>query len=122
MADLQKQHDLSIQCYEGRKECMQALKDIAVFRSMLKAQMTNPSSAVADKLNKQDEQAKQLENTVQGSQEPSLGRLNNSFTSLFNVLQDNDMPPTTQTVSAVAEAQKQLQLLRTKWNELKNKK
>jgi photosystem II stability/assembly factor-like uncharacterized protein len=120
--DLQKQHDLSIQCYEGRKECMQALKDIAAFRNMLKGQMTNPLSAVADKLNKLDEQAKQLENTAQGSQELSFGRLNNSFTSLFNVLQDNDIPPTTQTVSAVAETQKQLQLLRAKWNELKNKK
>jgi len=122
LVDLQKQHDLSMQCYEGRKECMQALKDIAAFRNMLKGQMTNPSPTVADKLNKLDEQAKQLENTAQGSEELSFGRLNNSFASIFNVLQDSDMPPTMQTVSAVAEAQRQLQLLRAKWNELKNKK
>jgi hypothetical protein len=63
-----------------------------------------------------------LENAAQGRQDPSFGRLNNSFASIFNVLQDNDMPPTTQAISAVAEAQKQLQLLRVRWNELKNKK
>jgi photosystem II stability/assembly factor-like uncharacterized protein len=121
VADLQKQHDLSIQCYEGRKECMQVLKDITSFRNMLKEKMTN-SPAATDNLNKLDEQAKQLESAAQGSQEPGFGRLNNSFTSLFNVLQGSDMPPTSQTIAALTEAQKQLQLLRIKWTELKNKK
>lgn len=70
VAALQKQHDLSLQCYEARKKCM--------------AMMSS------------------------GNQDLALARLSNGFASLFNILQESDMAPTQQTVSAAAELQKQL--------------
>jgi photosystem II stability/assembly factor-like uncharacterized protein len=108
--DLQKQHDLSVQCYEGRKKCMEILNEIRAYRSTLRSE---------DSLNKKDQQAAALENTPQGSQEPSFGRLNNNFASLQNILQDTDMLPTIQTIKAVADAQKELNELVKGWNELK---
>jgi hypothetical protein len=122
VADLQKQHDLSLQCYEGRKECMKILEDIRLYRLMLRSQMTNPPVTVADELNKKDKAAKELENTPQGSNEPSFSRLNNAFASIFNILQDSDRPPTTQAIAALAETQKQFSELKKKWMDLKAKK
>ena len=121
VADLQKQHDLSLQCYEGRKKCMEILKEIRAFRSQLKSQLTDATSSVTEKLGPLEKQAGQLENTPQNSQEPSFGRLNSAFGSLFNVLQENDMPPTSQAITGVADSQKQLQQLLMKWKELKSK-
>ncbi|HMK26140.1 MAG TPA: hypothetical protein VK483_08930 [Chitinophagaceae bacterium] len=118
-ADLQKQHNLSVQCYEGRKECMKILEEIRLYRLMLRGQMTNPPVTVADVLNKKDKSAREMETTPQGSNEPSFGRLNNSFASIFAVLQDSDRPPTTQVIAALAETQKQLAELKTKWAALK---
>ena len=121
VADLKKQHDLSLLCYEGRKQCTELLKEIHQFRSMLQSQLTSAEIQVVEKLGPLEKAAGLLENTVQGSQEPSFSRLTNTFATIFNTLQDNDWPPTTQAIAAATEAQKQLQLLKTKWNELKVK-
>jgi hypothetical protein len=74
-----------------------------------------------DSLSKKAEQLNALENTPQGSQEPSFGRLNNNFAALQNILQDADVPPTVQTLNAVADQQRQLADLIKKWNDLKMK-
>ena len=121
LADLKKQHDLSLQCYEGRKKCIDLIEEIHQFRAMLRSQLTNAEIHVAEKLGPLEKAAGLLENAVQGSQEPSFSRLTNTFASIFNTLQDNDWPPTTQAIAATTEAQKQLQVLITKWNALKVK-
>jgi hypothetical protein len=61
LQDLQKQHDLSIICYEGRKKTMD--KSPALYRK---------------------------------------------FTALFDILEQTEMPPTTQVINAVLAAQKEL--------------
>ena len=88
---------------------------------MLRGQMTNPPVTVADELNRKDKQAALLENNPPGSNDPSFRRMNNSFASIFGLLQDSDQPPTTQAVTALAETEKQLQELIAKWNALKRK-
>ncbi len=112
IGDLQKQHDLSLQCYEGRKKCMEVLNEIRAYRVVLKSQ---------DSLNKKDERLAALENSAPDSREPSFGRLNTNFAVLQNILQDADVRPTTQTIQAVAETQKQLTELLKKWNDTKSK-
>jgi len=114
VTSLQQQHDLSLQCYAARKECMNILDEIRSFRSNLKNQITN-----ADELNKKDKALRELESTPQGSTEPSFGRLNTGFASVFNVLQDSDMPPTTQMINAVKELNQQMAILKKKWEDLK---
>jgi len=113
-AILQQQHDLSWQCYAGREECMKILEDIHSYRSNLKTQFSN-----SDELNKRDKLARELESTPQGSTEPSFGRLNNGFASVFNALQDSDMPTTTQMINTVKELNQQMIVLKKKWAQLK---
>jgi photosystem II stability/assembly factor-like uncharacterized protein len=108
VADLQKQHDLSLVCYQSGKKCVDALQEIR----NRKLSLTSLDSAKIRQLT-------ELENMPQGSQAPSFGRLNSNFAAIQNILQETDMPPTTQTIAAVHEAQKQLTDLLKKWNELK---
>ncbi len=96
-AALQQQHDLSLQCYEGRKECMKILEEISQY-----------------KLKAQNQLVKEIETSKAG-----FSRLMNSFASVHAALQDSDMPPTTQQINAVKELQQQLNELKKKWNELK---
>ena len=117
--DLQTQFDLSLQCYNGRKECMSILEDIRLYRLKLKGQLTNAVPKVADELNKKDKQARELESSPFGSTEPSFGKLNNGFASIFGALQDSDMSPTTQMINTVKELNQQMIVLKKKWEELK---
>lgn len=119
VADLQKQHDLSVQCYEGRKECMKILEEIRMYRAMLRGQMTNPPNNVANELGKKDKAARELENNPPGTNDPSFSRVNNGFASVFGALQDSDMSPTNQMISAVKELRAQLDTLKKKWAALK---
>jgi len=112
VADLQQQHDLSMTCYEGRKKAMAALTEIAQLRQHVKG-VANAKDL--------DAQAAALQNQPRGSKTPSLGRLENTFAALLNVLHEADVQPTSQTVAAVSEAQAQLQQLLPVWDVLKKK-
>jgi photosystem II stability/assembly factor-like uncharacterized protein len=119
VANLQQQHDLSLQCYNGRKECMKIIEEIRWYRSQLKNQLTALSPPTVNELNKKDKIARELENSPQGSTEPSFGRLSGGFASVFGALQDSDMPPTTQMINAVEELNRQMIDLKKKWEEIK---
>ena len=128
MADLQKQHDLSLQSYEMRKQCMELVKDVHAFRVGLQSQLTSAERSVAERLGPLERQAGALEGAQAtgfggggGQQEPSFNRLNSSFASLFNVLQESDRPPTTQALQTFNELKKQFDELVKKWEELKSK-
>jgi photosystem II stability/assembly factor-like uncharacterized protein len=121
-ADLQKQHDLSVQCYEGRKKCMEILNEIRRSRQELKTKITNMDSVAAKSFRDLDFLLLSLETDRPGSSDPTFSRVGNTFASLMNILQDNDMPPTAQTISAVKEAQTQLSELLKKWNQVNSTK
>ncbi len=121
LAGLQKQNDLSMICYEGQKKCIDILHAIDAYRLAIKSQVTNTPASAADQLNKKDQELAALENTPRGSNEKSFGQLNGIFASLRGSLQNADMPPTSQVIRAVNDAQKQLNDLTKKWNELKPK-
>jgi photosystem II stability/assembly factor-like uncharacterized protein len=92
--ELQLQHDLSLQCYERRKDCMGMLKEMRALQS------TQP-------------EVKQLTDSV--------SRLNNSFAGTFSSLQDSDWPPTSQMVNSVTELNKQFARFQKEWSVLKEK-
>ena len=118
---LQKQHDLSLLCYERRKELTALIKEIHAFRVGLQSQLTNAPNTVAEKLGPMEKEAGQLENTPQGSQEPSFGRIAAGYSSVFSILQNSDWPPTSQTIAAAAELEKQYNALMAKWKILNKK-
>ena len=107
--DLKLQYDLSVQCYNARKECMNILNEIRAYKAKLQGDQNTPAF----------KEINSLETTLPGANEPSFSRLNTSFASLFNVLQDSDTPPTAQVISAAKELQQQFILLKKKWEALK---
>ena len=107
--NIQLQYDLSYQCYVARKECMKILDEIRIYRARFAGDQNTPAI----------KEVTLIENSPQGSTEPSFSRLNNSFASLFNVLQDSDMPPTTQMIANIKEAMKAFNELKMKWEKLK---
>jgi len=106
--DLQTQHDLSLQAYNRRMQVLQILDEISILKTKTKQQ------PIIDTLNL-------LQNGTGTSQETGFAQLNASFSSLHNLLQDSDMPPTTQMISAMKEANAGFQKLIQKWNEMKRK-
>jgi photosystem II stability/assembly factor-like uncharacterized protein len=104
LADLQKQHDLSLHCYEYRKQIMEILAATNKLHQQLKELMTKPGQLPANQLKELDSHITAMENTATGSQEWGLNRLNNAFGSLLNILQDTDMPPTSQAQDGVMQA------------------
>ncbi len=119
LADLQKQHDYSLKCYQGRIQCRAILEEIKVYRSALKAKMKIASPEEVEKLAEMEKEAGLLESAAPGSRDSSFSRLNSAFAGLLDLLQDSDWPVTTQAAAAITEAQKQLQELVEKWNALK---
>ena len=99
VAALKQQHDLSLTVYEGRKQVL----------SMQQEAKTMATQA------KTDEQKKALAAT-----QTSLAGLNRTFNGLFGVLQDTDMPATTQAIAAVSQAQVSLKKAVQEWANLKN--
>ncbi|ADB37623.1 WD40/YVTN/BNR-like repeat-containing protein [Spirosoma linguale] len=96
---LKQQHDLSVIVFEGRKSVMALQKEAQDFkgRSMTDTQKKTFST---------------LQMTLNG--------LNRAFSSLFGTLQDADMPPTTQAVAAVKEAQSVFGKLVGEWKAWKS--
>lgn len=108
---LQQQHDLSFTCYQGRINAVKAIEEISEARKQLK----ELSVGNVKNIQPLDEQAASLQGNA------GFEKISNSFTGLFYILQDADMAPTTQTILAVSDSQKQLNQLQAKWNALKNK-
>ncbi len=120
-ADLQKQHDLSYQCYEGVKQCKEILSDIEAIRKQLQSKIKNASSTEAENMVSWEKEAGLLENSLAGASEPGFSRLNKTFSKMLDILQDADLSPTEQTASALVETQEHLRQLIAKWNTLKAK-
>ena len=85
-SDLQLQHDLSLLCYHNTLKCMDALNEIAA---------------------KKDENMNALRKDFELCKE--------SFSTLFNCLQESDMSPTKQVIASVKETEHGFELLWGKW-------
>ncbi len=118
--DLKKQLDLSLQCYEGRRRTMEALKELHSFRMQLAGRILSSNEPVTAPLKALDGEADSLETTPAGSHRDSFNSLNNAFAELFNTLQGADMPPTARTTTGVKNAWASLKKIEAKWDNWKN--
>ena len=119
-ADLKVQHDLSVQSYEGRQQAMAVLSEIKDLKLNIKGLLANSKVPETDKLKALESKLSTLENTLQGNTEPSFSRLESAFSSVYNILHDTDMPPTSQTISAANENIAKMKTLMAQWNALKS--
>ena len=111
---LQQQHDLAVICYQGRLKGTKINEQITVARNSLKQIQPGNNSITKNDFSWDEQLA-----TLQGN--TGIEKINRSFAGLHGILEDVQMPPTTQTIMAVAATQKQLQDLESKWTGLKNK-
>ncbi|HNG63697.1 MAG TPA: hypothetical protein PLK54_08075, partial [Ferruginibacter sp.] len=87
--ELTTQHDLSLLCYNHMKQCIDALKE---------TETTGETAA---------ELRKELNSSLR------------NFGSIQNILQDSDLPPTTQAIAAAREAEKAFAVTWKKYMSLK---
>jgi photosystem II stability/assembly factor-like uncharacterized protein len=125
MADLQKQHALSMDCYEGRLTARASMEAITAARKMLQDKIEKAGANVADlKILEQEVAALDgARRSRRAAAEPSasFGSVEASFAGLFGNVHHTEMTPTTQTIAAVKQTKDQLILLVNKWTALKNK-
>ncbi len=97
-AALKQQHDLSLMVYEARKQVLLMQQEARTMVAQAKTDEQKTSLVAAQN---------------------SLAGLNRTFSGLFGVLQDTDMPATTQAITAVGQAQVSLKKAVQQWADLK---
>ena len=121
LTDLQLQHDLSLMSYQYRLQTINILNELAVLRKKIKEKLPDATGSAITDLTTCDAQSAALENSPQGSQQQSFGKLIGSLSSVFNNLQESDMPATSQTTAAAKQAEQSFKKLWTKWLEVRKK-
>jgi hypothetical protein len=116
LADLQIQHDLSVRCYEYRKQTMAFLQETGKLHEQVRTLLPKASGLVADQLKDMDNKVAELENATQ---QPGFNRINNTLGALLNTLHETEMPPTLQATNAVAETGNRMRSLAEKWMAIK---
>ena len=114
--DLIAQHDISLMCYENRKKLANISDAIKVLKEKLNAPNSKLSNQQSDNLKMQIAQFEKtpLENGK------SLNKLDTEFASVYNIVHDTDMPPTSQAVASAKELSKNFETFLLKWRELEN--
>ena len=119
--DLQQQHDISLIVYRDRLQILNALNEVRDLRRKIKEKLPDATGAAITDLNLCDAQAAALEASPQGSKQQSFGSLNNSLASVFNILQESDMPATSQTIAVAKQAEQSFKTLWAQWLEVRKK-
>lgn len=122
LADLQKQHRLSVVCYEGRLAARKAKEAITLAGKQLK-DLQNKAGSSKETITQLEQELAALEGVSRGRRGgggpvANFGSAESGFASLLAMLHETDMPPTTQMVSGVTQLQTQLKELQDKWNAL----
>jgi len=122
LTDLQKQHDFSLICYEGRKQAMQSLEEIGKVMTQVKKLMLSSKISNPQLIKDFDSKLSALEGSGgrRAAAEASFNSLNNSFSSLFYILDEADAPPTEQASEAIPKLQVSLQQLAEQWKSMKS--
>ena len=119
-ADLQKQHDLSMVCYEARLQISKISKETVSVHNQIKELITKSKDDVHASLSSLDEKIKDIENAKTKDKLKSFNQVYNSFGSSFSLLQESDMPPTTSTIESVGASKKDFEKIEEVWLKIKN--
>ncbi len=117
--ELQKQHDLSMLCYENRMLITKISKETVSVHDQIKELLGKTQSDLHASLYILDEKITNTENTKPTGAMKSFSQVYGSFAALFNVLQESDMPSTVSTINAVNAAEKNFEQLKATWTKIK---
>lgn len=102
--DLTLQHDLSLTCYQLRKQAIAMLQQVRNTREQIKTKLAKSKSSMLMDL---DKKLSAIESAPRGSASPSLERLSDTIGSLIDIFQGTEMTPTTQAREGVTKVQAQ---------------
>ncbi|MGZ4049386.1 MAG: glycoside hydrolase, partial [Bacteroidia bacterium] len=119
LGDLQKQHDLSMLCYEGRLQINKISRETVRVHNQIKELTGKSQNDLHASLSSLDEKITNIENAKPHDKLKSFNDVYNSFASLFNLLQESDMPPTKSTIEAVNSSEKNFKQLEEAWMKIK---
>ena len=117
--DLQRQHDFSLMCYQGRKNITFISNETITLHNQIKDLRSKPNGELHALLDSLDEKITNLENAKPHSKAKSFSQVYNSFASLFNQLQESDMPPNSRTLEAVKTSERNFSELNEIWKKIK---
>jgi photosystem II stability/assembly factor-like uncharacterized protein len=115
---LQMQHDLSMKAYNGRKEAMNLVNKIKGIK--VQFTMMRPQIERANTPNKQFvlPTIMMLDGRL-SNLEAQFSKTRDNFATVFNILQETEMPPTQQSISATNETQDTFAKNSQLWEEVK---
>ena len=116
-AGLWWQHDLSRRCYDNRLQLIELTNEIRFFRQQIKDVLPKAKGDLVANLKKIDSRLSDISDGTP----LSINRLEAGFATVFNVLHDADMPPTTQAEATVIDLTKSLEMLATDLSTIKRK-
>ena len=124
-AGLQQQFKLSDDLYTKLLTLSPATEQAGELRKQLKELESKASGETLAAVKALDQKLQALAGGATrrpgaGTEPPTLGSLRTRFLTLFGVLQDADVTPSTQAAEAVAELQKQLPPVMARWKQLES--
>ncbi|MDQ6901804.1 MAG: glycoside hydrolase [Bacteroidota bacterium] len=119
LADLQRQHDFSLMCYEGRKNITSISNETISLHNQIKDLRSKSNGDLHALLDSLDEKITNLENAKPHSKTKSFNQVYNSYASLFNQLQESDMAPNSRIIEAVKLSQNNFIELNEIWKKIK---
>ena len=119
LTDLQKQHDFSMLCYEGRLQITKISSEAVSVHNQIKELAGKSQKDLHASLISLDKKITNIENIKLPDKLTSFSEIYNSFASLFNLLQESDMPPLKSTIDAVNAAEKKFIQLKETWIKIK---
>jgi hypothetical protein len=114
-AGLQEQFEQSMRVHDAIARSDAALLDVRALRKAIGARRQGASADLASALASLDERVSAFEGGRRS--DAGFARLNAQLGTLLDLLQDADVPPTTQGRAAVDETTRGLEALLTKWRE-----
>ncbi len=116
--ELQRQYDLSDKCYRHLKTVITASAKLNSLHEQIGKLLPNASGELAAALKKTDADALKIENGTAGNKAESFNSLRGSLGGLMNLLQESEMPVTTQAAAAVNQADSYFNNLNLRYNDL----
>ena len=117
--DLEGIRNLAFLCYDGRRRCMQLLNQVNNLHQQIKDLLPKANPVLTKQLNEFEIKLSVLEKSEPGSPNRGINKMNSDFAGLFNIINDSDMPPTTQTTEAALKTKSDMELLLIKWMGIK---
>ena len=118
VVELKKQFDLSDKCYQELKQLIEESDKLISLQTQVEKLLPNASAQLATSLKNMDTGVLNLQNGRPEEKGQNPKALRNTLFSLLNLMQESDMPVTTQVSQAVTKADASFILLNSKFNEL----